>query len=246
MKDQSEAFGGYYAADDCEIGDFHVLIRQSADAAAMPQADELRNNIPIYDMARLRPALDAPDTRQSLMAEWANVFLNGPGVLALRGVYADTRPLDAATTLFEKIITEEKMASGGSGDHFAASGANDRIWNACQKLCLCAPEVFLQYFGNAAIDAVAEAWLGPNYQMTAQVNLVHPGGAAQQAHRDYHLGFQTAQVSGRYPAHVHDLSASLTLQGAIAHCDMPVESGPTKLLPVTTQLPDLQCDCATI
>ena len=67
--------------------------------------------------------------------------------------------------------------------------------------------------------------------MTAQVNLVHPGGTAQQAHRDYHLGFQTAEVSSLYPSHVHELSPALTLQGAIAHCDMPVESGPTKLLP---------------
>jgi ectoine hydroxylase-related dioxygenase (phytanoyl-CoA dioxygenase family) len=30
---------------------------------------------------------------------------------------------------------------------------------------------------------------------------------------------------------VHTVSAFLTLQGAIAHSDMPVESGPTKLLP---------------
>jgi ectoine hydroxylase-related dioxygenase (phytanoyl-CoA dioxygenase family) len=60
---------------------------------------------------------------------------------------------------------------------------------------------------------------------------VHPGGGAQQAHRDYHLGFQTAEISATYPAHVHDLSPVMTLQGAVAHCDMPVESGPTKLLP---------------
>ena len=82
-----------------------------------------------------------------------------------------------------------------------------------------------------AIQTACEAWLGPNYQMTAQVNLVHPGGDAQQAHRDYHLGFQTAEVSALYPSHVHELSPALTLQGAIAHCDMPIESGPTKLLP---------------
>jgi ectoine hydroxylase-related dioxygenase (phytanoyl-CoA dioxygenase family) len=67
--------------------------------------------------------------------------------------------------------------------------------------------------------------------MTAQVNLVRPGGAAQQAHRDYHLGFQTADTAARFPAHAHDLSPVLTLQGAAAHCDMAVESGPTKLLP---------------
>lgn len=67
--------------------------------------------------------------------------------------------------------------------------------------------------------------------MTAQVNQVRPGGKAQRAHRDNHLGFQTAETATSYPVHVHDLTATLTLQGAVAHCDMPVESGPTKLLP---------------
>ncbi len=50
-------------------------------------------------------------------------------------------------------------------------------------------------------------------------------------HRDYHLGFQSARVCSTYPAHVHDLSQVLTLQGAVAHVDMPVELGPTLYLP---------------
>jgi ectoine hydroxylase-related dioxygenase (phytanoyl-CoA dioxygenase family) len=63
------------------------------------------------------------------------------------------------------------------------------------------------------------------------VNRVNPGGAAQSAHRDYHLGFQSSKVIEQFPAHVHRLSPVLTLQGAIAHCDMPLESGPTLFLP---------------
>jgi ectoine hydroxylase-related dioxygenase (phytanoyl-CoA dioxygenase family) len=50
-------------------------------------------------------------------------------------------------------------------------------------------------------------------------------------HRDYHLGFQSAETCAAYPAHVHALSQVLTLQGAVAHVDMPVESGPTLYLP---------------
>lgn len=127
------------------------------------------------------------------MAEWARVLRVGPDVLVLRRAYADTTILDEATTIYEQIIATEKRASVGGGDHFAASGSNDRIWNSLQKLCEEAPEVFLRYFANASIAAVCEAWLGPNYQMTALINLVHPSGAAQQAHRDYYLGFQTAK-----------------------------------------------------
>ena len=91
--------------------------------------------------------------------------------------------------------------------------------------------VFVDYYANDIIALVSEAWLGPSYQVTSQVNVVNPGGAAQTAHRDYHLGFQTNDVAERYPAHVHRLSPVLTLQGAVAHTDMPVESGPTQYLP---------------
>ena len=41
--------------------------------------------------------------------------------------------------------------------------------------------------------------------------------------------------SSEYPTHVHLLSPVLTLQGAVAHSDMPVESGPTMYLPYSHQ-----------
>ena len=45
------------------------------------------------------------------------------------------------------------------------------------------------------------------------------------------MGFQTVEEIARFPAHAHALSPVLTLQGAVAHCDMPVESGPTLYMP---------------
>ena len=78
---------------------------------------------------------------------------------------------------------------------------------------------------------MCRAWLGPGYQVTSQINVVNPGGAAQTAHRDYHLGFTSAERAARFPAHVHQLSPVLTLQGAVAHTDMTAETGPTMYLP---------------
>ncbi len=78
---------------------------------------------------------------------------------------------------------------------------------------------------------MSHAWLGPGHQVTSQPNIVHPGGRAQVGHRDYHLGFLAPAVIEQYPAHVHRLSPVLTLQGAVAHTVMPVESGPTLYLP---------------
>jgi len=82
---------------------------------------------------------------------------------------------------------------------------------------------------------VSRAWLGPAYQVTSQVNVVRPGGQRQDPHRDYHLGFLSNEVVEQYPTHVHLLSPVLTLQGAVAHSDMPVESGPTMYLPYSHQ-----------
>ncbi len=230
MKDAVETTLGYYDADACDLNHFAAIIDQTTNADRVPHAMSLDQNVPIYDMSALRPMLDMGD-RRTLMAEWAAVLLSGAGVVVLKNTYPDPQVLDQATAIFDDIIVREKAGAGGGADHFAASGANDRIWNSLQKLCEAAPEVFFDYFANATIAAVCEGWLGPHYQMTAQVNLVHPGGAAQQAHRDYHLGFQTAEISASFPAHVHDVSPILTLQGAVAHCDMPIHSGPTKLLP---------------
>jgi ectoine hydroxylase-related dioxygenase (phytanoyl-CoA dioxygenase family) len=213
---------GYFDPDACDIAEFETLIDRKTAPSTVPHASSIQSEVPIYDVASL-------DIDRALMAEWANVLMHGAGIVVLKNAYADTTVLDEATAVYQRIITAENGAGGA--DHFAASGANDRVWNSLEKLCFAAPDVFLRYFANPAIAAVSEAWLGPNYQMTAQVNLVHPGGAAQLAHRDYHLGFQSADVSCAYPAHVHDLSPALTLQGAIAHCNMPVESGPTKILP---------------
>jgi len=231
MKDINKVSPGYYHSEECNLADFQKVIDQELTIDSVPHAKDIKKNIPIYDIKELQNIFQNDALKNDLMAEWAWVFRASSGVIVLRNAYRDTSAIDEATQLYESIIADEKLKSGGGADHFAAAGANDRIWNSLQKLCESSPDVFLRYFANEPIQAACEAWLGPNYQMTAQVNLVHPGGDAQQAHRDYHLGFQTAEMSALYPSHVHELSPALTLQGAIAHCDMPVESGPTKLLP---------------
>lgn len=126
------------------------------------------------------------------------------------------------------MLKAERDAGKKVGDHF---GTNSRLWNASEKLSLHDPECFIDYYQNEVIQTVSEAWLGPQYQLTSQLNVVHPGGKCQLAHRDYHLGHMKVSNSERYPGHLHEVCGMLTLQGAIAHCDWPMESGPTMLLP---------------
>lgn len=221
---------GYFAKDSGTLSEFAALTAQVLAPADVPFASEVRSNVPVYDMPGLGGVLADAARRSDLMAEWAWVLGQSAGAIVLRQAQPDHGAIDRASAVFDDIIAAE--ASGGAkADHFAAVGANSRIWNALEKHCLADPEGFAMYYGVPAVAAAAEAWLGPAYQMTAQVNVVRPGGQAQVSHRDFHLGFQTADEAARFPAHVHDLSAAMTLQGAIAHCDMPVKSGPTKLLP---------------
>ncbi|SAK60809.1 Phytanoyl-CoA dioxygenase (PhyH) [Caballeronia fortuita] len=220
----------WYTEDGCSLEDFERALKR--DSQSKPAfASGIAQGIPLYDCRALENTLNDAAARMALQAEWAAVLRDGAGVFVLEHAYADTRPVDEATEMFESIIRGERERGASAGDHFAKAGANDRIWNAQEKLCLQAPRVFARYFANRFIECAAQAWLGPGFQMTSQVNVVRPGGDAQQAHRDYHLGFQTADEVRRYPAHVHAMSPYLTLQGAVAHSDMPVESGPTKLLP---------------
>lgn len=117
------------------------------------------------------------------------------------------------------------------GDHFAGAGKNDRIWNAFSKHGLADPRSFLKYYSNPYLGLIASSWLGPGYRITAQVNNVKPGAAAQVSHRDYHLGFMSAETCSQIPRAMQVSSQFLTLQGAVAHVDVPMESGPTRLLP---------------
>src|SRR5271163_4479813 len=222
----------------CDLDAFRAIVERTINRADYPFASDVISNVLVYDGLEARSAAASPETRKELMAEWVEALTDGPGIIAIRGAFADTVAIDRTNDHFWAIIEDERRSNVGGGDHFAKPGANDRIWNALEKLCLRDPAAFAAYYGNAVIALVSEAWLGPAYQITSQLNVVNPGGAAQLAHRDYHLGFQSPQAIERYPAHVHRLSPVLTLQGAVAHCDMPLETGPTLYLPFSqTYLP---------
>lgn len=231
LKRTTRAQTVFMTGDDCDIAEFHAHVARETAAEDYPLATEILSNIPVYEGATLRDAFSAEKTAFQAMAELNGAFLSGPGIIAIRQGFVDIDLIDRVTAALSEIIAAEEEASGGKGDHFAAAGANSRVWNAHEKLAMHAPELFARYNGNEIIRRVSEAWLGSGYQITTQVNVVRPGGKAQTPHRDYHMGFQTEETLRSYPVTQHALSASLTLQGAVAHSDMPLETGPTKLLP---------------
>jgi ectoine hydroxylase-related dioxygenase (phytanoyl-CoA dioxygenase family) len=221
----------YFTANSCDIEEFAALCGQKTDLADYPLAADLQKGVLIYDCAALRSRIGDPEFDQRLRAEWAEAMANGPGVVVLSGAEPDHAMLDRASDIFRDLIEVQKRDGTGGGDHFAKPGANDRVWNSLEKHCLADPHNFARYYANPFLALISQAWLGLFYQVTAQLNVVNPGGAAQSPHRDYHLGFQTADEVARYPRHVHLMSPLLTLQGAISHVDAPMEAGPTLLLP---------------
>lgn len=224
---------GWYRPDDCSLADFRRVVEVDTDLADYPWADEVAAGVLIYG-DRITGSEEV--VRAEISAELARALRHGPGVLVVRGAVAEAA-VDRTTAAFFALIEAQKAAGVESGDHFAKPGANDRVWGALDKLAVSDPEAFADYYGNVALALVSTAWLGPQYQVTSQVNVVNPGGRSQVAHRDYHLGFMSAEQAARFPAHVHELSTALTLQGAVAHCDMPVETGPTMFLPHSQKYP---------
>jgi ectoine hydroxylase-related dioxygenase (phytanoyl-CoA dioxygenase family) len=220
----------WFSAVDCRLDDFQALVEQQTNGADYPHSAEVRRNVLIYE-----PGVCAAD-RGEVQSELARALLDGPGIVVFRGAF-DPAVVDRATAVFTAMISEQKAAGVVGGDHFAKPGANDRVWGALDKFALRDPATFADYYANDTLALIASAWLGGGYQVTSQINVVNPGGRAQVAHRDYHLGFMSQEQAERYPAHIHRLSPALTLQGAVAHVDMPLETGPTLYLPHSQKYP---------
>lgn len=220
----------YFNQSDIDYDDLAKICSQKTLQEDYPFADSVSNNVVIYDANYLETFIGNSENELRLKTELHQVLEGGPGVFVIRNLYRHDA-IDQSNNIFEKIVESE---GNTSNDHFA-SGTNTRIWNAFQKVALEDPNAFISYYSNNLLKLVAESWCGPNSQMTAQVNIVRPGGEMQKPHRDYHLGFQENQVVELFPISAHRLSNYLTLQGGVAHTDMPLASGPTMVLPYSQQ-----------
>jgi ectoine hydroxylase-related dioxygenase (phytanoyl-CoA dioxygenase family) len=223
---------------DYDVDAFRELVSRTTHPSDVPTAIDIVGNIPVYDGPAMHDIARDLDRRKAFLGELAWALAHGPGTVAFKhGLDDEHNRLADATEIFQQIIADQHAAGRAVGDHFAKPGSNDRVWNSHEKLAQRDPEVFVAYYSADVISLGCEAWLGPHYQISAQVNRVNPGGTAQVPHRDYHVGFYTAEEMERFPRHVHLMSQALSLQGAVAHTDVPLESGPTMLLPFSQLSP---------
>jgi len=232
MKEKSSSLNHqvYFSDSDIDYDELISICSQETIEANYPLSDSISNNVVIYDAKDFRSFVGNIEEEIKLKTEMHHVLESGPGVFVVRNLYNED-VIDESNAIFEKIVKNE---SNSSNDHFAA-GTNTRIWNSFQKVAMENQEAFINYYSNDLVKIISESWCGPNSQMTAQVNIVRPGGEMQKPHRDYHLGFQENEVVEKFPISIHRLSNYLTLQGGVAHTDMPLESGPTVVLPYSQQ-----------
>ena len=224
----------FFSESDLHLERLQAECQRQVHLKDYPLADAVDQNVLIYRGDVLKAYLTDAPKELALTHELCRCLRDGPGVFVIKSAYEDLSHVDRMTQVFENLIHKEKLEGQRRGDHF---GTNERIWNSIQKACDVEPDLCVDYYGNPWLALTSRAWLGPGYQVTAQVNNVKPGSSAQSVHRDYHLGFQSDAVSLQFPAHAQMASQYLTLQGAIAHTDMPLESGPTLLLPFSHHFP---------
>ena len=98
-----------------------------------PLAADVRSNVLVYSAATLAGA-----DRRALQSELIRALADGPGVVVFEGAFSPD-VVDRASEAFFAIIDAQRAAGAAAGDHFGKPGANDRIWNAAQKLALHAP-----------------------------------------------------------------------------------------------------------
>src|SRR5690242_20116161 len=154
----TSAYKSWIDEPDCRLDDLHAEVTRTTALADYPHAIDVRENVLVYPSS-------PPSDRRALQAELIHALTDGPGVVVFEDAYsADV--IERASEAFNAIIAAQRAAGAAAGDHFGQPGANDRIWNAAQKLALHAPEVFSEYYANDTLAVVSEAWLGPRYQIT--------------------------------------------------------------------------------
>ena len=151
-----------------------------------PLADDVQKNVPIYNASKIHSLINDQSSLDRYMNEWTDVLLDGPGIVVFRGAFADTSVVDRTTDVLNELIAEEKRRMGERGDHFGRVGQNARLWNAHEKLCIAAPEVFVRYNAIDIVDLISRAWLGRSRGGCARAMLK----AVAVGEKQYVLGFK--------------------------------------------------------
>ena len=119
-----------------------------------------------------------------------------------------------------------------AGDHFAKPGANDRVWGALDKFARARPgrvrRLLRQRHPRA--DLRRPGWAPATRSPRRSTWSTRAARRRSRTATTTSASCRRSRPSAT-PRTSTALSPALTLQGAVAHVDMPVETGPTLYLP---------------
>ena len=150
----------WLSADDCRLEDLLAVLDDQTRLEDYPHASRVEQQVLVYDAAALRtvwPTRQAPRGAGRARPRAGH----GPGIVVFTGAFDDVSVVDRATAAFNAMIADQHSRGTAAGDHFAKPGANDRVWNALEKLAVTDPEAFVAYYANDILALAATAWLGP-------------------------------------------------------------------------------------
>ncbi|KAL4770011.1 hypothetical protein BDW60DRAFT_218349 [Aspergillus nidulans var. acristatus] len=150
----------------------------------------------------------------------SHILSHGPGAIVLKIYSIDNleQTVDAANKVFDQILDDESRERQSKKQDTSGNtlDRNLKAFDVFIELAKRAPQVFFVYYWNPWLALIIQAWLG---------------GAAQPAHRGFHMGFFSSEKCVKIPRLLQIANQTMTLQGAVAHSDMPLPSGPTRFLP---------------
>ena len=139
-----------FRAEACRLDELIAVVEVPTKPEDHPHATRIEQGVPVYDADAVRTAVEDADEATALRGELAMALLHGPGIVAVNDAVAGD-VVDRATVAFSAMIAEQRAGAATAGDHFAAPGANDRVWNALEKLALADPATFVDYYAGDAI-----------------------------------------------------------------------------------------------
>ena len=226
----ASATPGWFTPDDCRLDDFRAVV----------ETDHRPRRLPLRRRgAGGRPRLRAPGSRarhhrggrRDVQAELARALMDGPGIVVFDRAFPDPDVVDRA---LGRVRGADRRAEGrGRGRRrplrrarAATTGCGAR-WRSSPSPTPRPSSTTTPTTSSRSSRCLAGPRL-PGHQ-PGQRGQPRRRGADRPPRLPPRLHVRGA--SPRLPGARAPLSPALTLQGAVAHCDMPVETGPTMYLP---------------
>ena len=228
----------WLSASECRLDDLLAVLADGTHLDRYPHADRAVQGVLVYDSAAIAAVMGDPARRRELQAELADALANGPGVVVFAGRVRGRRGRRCGDRRVRRHHRRaacrraaRRATTSASPAPTTGSGTPSRSSRSARPTCSSATTP------TTSSRWRRQAWLGPGYQITSQVNVVNPGGLAQARTATTTSASSRTRSPPSSRRTCTPVSPVLTLQGAVAHSDMPVESGPTLLPAALAEVP---------